>query len=129
MEVVKTVHLILDNREREERNVLLMYVINQKERRFWILVNVNLAMNMKSLLMIKRNANLKNITRLKLDNNAEVTESSGILNELSKFYENLYKANHYHDSFENEFLSDIVPKISHEQRESCDREISMHECN
>ena len=34
----------------------------------------------------KRNANLKNITRVKLDDNTEVTESKEILNELSLFY-------------------------------------------
>ena len=77
----------------------------------------------------KRNANLKNITRLKLDNNDEVTESSCILNELSNFYEKLYKASIYHDEFKNEFLSDFLPQISLEQRQFCDKEISIEEFN
>ena len=77
----------------------------------------------------KRNAVLKNITRLKLENNTEVTESSSILNELSSFYENLYKASIYHDEFRDEFLSDLVPRISPEQKQFCDNEISMQECN
>ena len=37
----------------------------------------------------KRNANLKSITRLKLDNIDEVTESSCILNKFSNFYKKL----------------------------------------
>ena len=77
----------------------------------------------------KRNAVLKNITRLKLENDVEVTESSKILDELSSFYENLYKASIYHEEYKDEFLSDFVPQISPEQKQLCEKEISMQECN
>jgi len=77
----------------------------------------------------KRNSVLKNITRLKVNENTEVTDSDMILKELSKFYEQLYHANEYNNVSENEFLSASVPKLSEEKALLCDAEISLAECS
>ena len=73
----------------------------------------------------KRNAQMKNITRLKLENKTEITDEVTILNELSKFYKNLYRASHYDDTYETDFFTDNIPKISLNEKPTCEKDISM----
>ena len=76
----------------------------------------------------KRNAIIKNITRLKKDNHPDVTDTSGILNELASFYEKLYTSSVYCSDFENEFLCESLPQIAQNDKIFCDMEISLIEC-
>ena len=75
----------------------------------------------------KKNAIIKNITRLKKDN-SDLTDTYGILNELSSFYKQLYTESEYNSDFENEFLSETLPQISNNDKILCDNEISLIEC-
>jgi len=76
----------------------------------------------------KRNAIIKNITRLKKDNHPDVTDTSGILNELASFYEKLYTSSVYCSDFENEFLCESLLQIAQNDKIFCDMEISLIEC-
>ena len=76
----------------------------------------------------KRNANLKNITCLKLSDDSEVTDDKLILKELANFYEDLYKETTYSDTYENSFFTNNVPKIKIDDKILCDRVIEMQEC-
>ena len=76
----------------------------------------------------KKNAIIKNITRLKKNDNSDVTDTYGILNELYSFYKQLYTANKYTNDFENEFLSEALPQISNNDKILCDHEIRLTEC-
>jgi len=76
----------------------------------------------------KYNAKIKNITRLKLDNNTETTMKDTILSELALFYTKLYTETEYSDSYENIFLNDQVPKLNNNEKEYCDKDITMEEC-
>ena len=64
------------------------------------------------LSLEKRNANIKNITRLKNDDNKVLTDKKEILDELAAFYKKLYTENEYDDSYENQFFTNNTPKIN-----------------
>ena len=76
----------------------------------------------------QQNAIIKNITRLKTDK-SDLTDTYGILNELSSFYKQLYTESEYNSVFENEFLSEAIPQISNNDKILCDNEISLIECS
>ena len=77
----------------------------------------------------KRNANIKNIVRLKLDDNREVIEKNEILKELSSFYKTLYTGTDYNEECENIFLTDDIPKIKIDDKLLCDDAIKLEECS
>jgi len=77
----------------------------------------------------KRNANIKNITRLKLENGQEITEPGDIFKELLTFYENLYKAEKLDDDSNNIFFNENIPSISVEDSLFCDKLIDIDECS
>ena len=76
----------------------------------------------------KHNANIKNITRLKLDSGIEITKSQDILNELNAFYENLYSAGDLEEDTASDFFNENVPTISPIHALLCDQEIDIEEC-
>ena len=76
----------------------------------------------------KHNANIKNITRLKLDDNTEVIEQKEILDELSSFYSKLYAESMYDDSNEKIFFTNLIPRIKMNEQLLCDEAINMEEC-
>ena len=80
------------------------------------------------LSLEKRNANIKNITRLKLDNNCEIIDKTEILDELSRFYKKLYTETMYDDSNENTFFTNLIPKIKKNEQLLCDETITKEEC-
>jgi len=75
----------------------------------------------------KKNALIKNITRLKKDN-SDLTDTYDILNELSAFYKKLYTASKYDSEFEIDFLSESLPQISNNDKLLCENEITLTEC-
>ena len=77
----------------------------------------------------KRNANIKNIIRLKLDDNREIIEKNEILKELSSFYKTLYTGTDYNEECENIFLTDDIPKIKIDDKLLCDDAIKLDECS
>ena len=76
----------------------------------------------------KKNAAIKNITRLKLEDKTEVTESSAVLHELSKFYQNLYSSSKYDEINEPFFFNKDIPTISNIDKLMCDSAITIDEC-
>ena len=76
----------------------------------------------------KKNACIKNITRLKLENDTEVIDTNSILDELSKFYQNLYGPNKYDTNYEKYFFQNQIPKISDGDTYLCDELITIDEC-
>ena len=76
----------------------------------------------------KHNANMKNITRLKLDSGIEITKPHDILNELNAFYENLYSAGNLEEDTDNDFFNKNVPTITPIHALLCDKEIDIDEC-
>lgn len=77
----------------------------------------------------KRNAKIKNITRIKLHDNLETTNKDTILQELANFYKKLYEESEYSDEYDNLFLNDQIPKININEKNLCDMEISIDECS
>ena len=76
----------------------------------------------------KRNANIKNITCLKNDDNKELTDKKEILDELAAFYKKLYTENEYDDSYENQFFTNNIPKINMNEKLICDEKVNIEEC-
>ena len=75
----------------------------------------------------KRNAKIKNITKLKLEDNSTITDPKQILNEQRKFYANLYKDKESESDFDYIFLNDNLPKLTIDEMELCDKIITKDE--
>ena len=81
------------------------------------------------LSLQKRNANIKNIVRLKLEVNREIIDKTEILEELSSFYKTLYQGKEYNDDYENIFLTNSVPQIKISNQLLCDDSVKLEECS
>ena len=75
----------------------------------------------------KRNAKLKNITKLKLNDKTVITDSKSILKEQRKFYINLYKDREYDTDFDYLFLNNNIPTLSTDEKNICEKIITKHE--
>ena len=80
------------------------------------------------IAMEKRNARINNISRLILENGRIETSPKEILLELHNFYKSLYSSRIYDQSIEDHFFTCNVPKLSEENKELCDNQITMCEC-
>ena len=76
----------------------------------------------------KRNANLKNITKLKTAEHEEITEKDQILNELAAFYKELYSSKEYCNDYEKCFFTNDIPRLTDNDQLICDSDISLNEC-
>ena len=76
----------------------------------------------------KRNAKLKNITKLQVETGAIITDSDRILKEQGKFYKKLYTPAEAEPDFEHLYLNENIPKITKASKEQCDLPITLEEC-
>lgn len=77
----------------------------------------------------KRNYINKNVTKLVDSNNTVITDQKAILDEIKKYYSNLYKQD---DNLENVDLNDLttsynIPKLNNVERNNLEEEISIDE--
>ena len=77
----------------------------------------------------KRNYKTKHISKLVNDLGTEITDNKEIMNEQKNFYKKLYTSNNAtlieNDIFYN---NDNIPKLSCEDKDSCERDITLEEC-
>jgi exonuclease III len=82
----------------------------------------------------KRNHNMKCITKLLKDDDTEITEPGKILEYEESFYKNLYSKPNKdpiqlqdQEVATNKFKNNTIPKITEENKQQCDMEITIHE--
>ena len=68
----------------------------------------------------KRNAKLKNITKLQIETGETITDSDRILSEQGKFYKKLYTPAKVEPDFEHFYLNENIPKITEDSKVQCD---------
>ena len=76
----------------------------------------------------KFNFSKKHIRKLELQDGKVVTNSKEILKEGVNFYENLYKSTNVQNNYLNSFLSENVSTLNEDQKQFCDKEITIEEC-
>ena len=76
----------------------------------------------------KRNHIKKHMRKLNI-NGSITTDPFNILNEQRRFYQELYKSRNENNEATETFLKDLlIPKLSEEQKMSCEGKITSEEC-
>ena len=75
----------------------------------------------------KRNANIKNITRLECANNTCTTDQTEILKELANFYGKLYSESIVDENLNDNFFDSNFPTLSKDEQDRCDNILAVWE--